>query len=112
MADALHQLCVEGVVSILQGLGLPGIGSNVFPQLLFEEANLPCPYLRVSVEGEAETVGPFTTCARLWVLPVRVEMVDRLAGPAEEKRADWLLIRQAILDAFGPLRPPGFPDEV
>src|SRR5215831_19069810 len=104
MADALHQLCVEGVVSILKGLGLPLIGSNVYPQLLFEEANLPYPYLRVAVEGEAELIGPFTTCDRLWTLPVRVELVDRLTGPAEEKRADWLSIRQAIFDAFPPRR--------
>jgi hypothetical protein len=112
VADALHQQCVDGVVTILQGLNLAGIGSNVVPQLLADEGNLAYPYLRVSIEGELEGLENFTTASRLWALPVRVEMVDRIAGPAGEKSAAWTTARQAIMDAFPDKRRAGLPVEV
>jgi hypothetical protein len=112
VANALHQQCVDGVVTILKALSLDGIGQNVVSQLLEDTGNLTYPYLRVSIEGEAEQVRGWTSGARLWVLPVRVEQVDRIAGPATEAMPGWTDWRQKVFDAFPNKRQSVLPAEV
>jgi hypothetical protein len=110
--DALHQQCEDAVVTILKALNLAGIATNVVPQLLADEGNLAYPYLRVSIEGDPEGLSNFTSGERLWALPVRVEMVDRIAGPAQDKSTAWTTARQAIMDAFPDKRQSSLPAAV
>lgn len=112
MADSLHQQCVDGVVAILKGLQLARIDQNVVSQLLEDTGNLSYPFLRVSIEGEAERLEGWTSAARLWRLPVRVELVDRIAAPASDNLPEWTGWRQAVMDAFPDKRQALLPREV
>jgi hypothetical protein len=98
--DALHQQCLDATRTILTGLTLAGIAANVVEQLLADDSNLGLPVLRLTIEGEAETIRRLSSAAREVGYPVRVEMADAVSGPGGEKLPGWTAWRDAIEAAF------------
>jgi hypothetical protein len=98
--DPIHQQCIDATKAILTGLALAGIAANVVEQLLSDDTNLGLPVLRVTVDGEVETIRRLTSNSREVGYPVRVELIDAVSAPAGERLPDWSAWRDAILTAF------------
>jgi hypothetical protein len=78
--------------------------------LIGDQSDVALPALEVTPDGEAETLAALTSSARLLEYPVRVRLVDAMAGPAPERISQWLGWRQAVEEAFPDRRNPGYPD--
>lgn len=112
MPSVLHQQCLDAAQAILQGLALTGIGSNVVQQLEDDESNIGSPCIRLSAEGEVETLKLLTSASRLFGYPVKVDFLDRIAAPGGEALPSWTDQREKVMDAFPDHRAPGYPPGV
>lgn len=109
MPDPIHQQCIDAAAAILTGLALSGIGANVVTQLIGDQSAVALPALEVTPDGEAETLAALTSASRLLEYPVRVRLVDAVAGPAPERIPQWLGWRQSVEEAFPDRRAAGYP---
>lgn len=97
--DGFHQQCVESAAAILEGLGIPGIGS-VIRQFFKTDATLPEPSLVLSTEGLALSIKPLTTNSREVGYPISLRVVDRVFRPGDERMPEWFGWEDLLIGAF------------